>query len=311
MALNPYLRSSGNDNFREASLYEDLVIESIQAYGQDVVYIPRKLLKYENILNEEVISAFNDNFTVEMYLESVEGFEGDGKLLERFGLEVRDEAVFVVAKKRWNELIAQHNYDRDSVGPRAGDLIWLGMSKSLFEIRYVDTKKPFYQLGEVPTYALTCELFEYTSEDIDTGIKEIDDIQSTSGGTTTFIVETSPGFIEGETVTFVTPNNETGSAEFFDEELDELVDPPEINIILSPLTFNDNKEVKLPAGTVFTGMQSGTSTVVVQQLNQDDSDEANFGNVTNSQNHVFSKENIKDFVDFSETNPFGDPFTTF
>jgi len=308
--INPYIRQNP-EKYVEDTLYESLIIESIQMYGQDVVYIPRKMLKRDPILNENLNSLFNDSFTVEMYLQNVEGFEGDGKLLERFGLEVRDEATFIVSNLRWNQLINEHGYENNTAEPKPGDLIYLPMSDSLFEIRYVDSKKPFFQFANLPTFNLVCELFEYTSEDIDTDNDKINAIQDAASTTTTFLVEEAAEFNDNETLIFATPNGETGSTEFFFEETDMMVTPPEYTIVTGPLTFDGGKEVRVGGGTTFTGVESGKVSVVVRQLTSDDSNDAHFRNTDTVQNNEFAKDNLVDFVDFSESNPFGDPFNSF
>ena len=124
MAVNSYFQ---NGTTSEQDLYENLVIESIQIHGLDVYYIPRKILKKDLILNEEVLAEFDDAYQIEMYVDSVDGFEGDGKLLERFGLEVRDQINLVVANSRRNSLIGDHGYAGNTVKPNEGDLIYIPM----------------------------------------------------------------------------------------------------------------------------------------------------------------------------------------
>jgi len=143
MALNKYFQNGAKS---EQNLYESLVIESIQIHGIDVYYIPRKIIKRDFVLNEDVVSTFDKAFKVEMYVEEMEGFEGDSKIYEKFGLEVRDEMTLRVAKYRWNQLIQRHGYADDAVRPREGDLIYVPLYKSIFEIRYSDSKTYHYLL---------------------------------------------------------------------------------------------------------------------------------------------------------------------
>jgi len=126
----------------EQDLYEDLIIESLQIYGQDIVYIPRSEISRDEILNESY-SKFEDAYTVEMYIENQEGFEGDGDLLAKFGLEIRDQATFIVAKRRWDKQVSKWT---NSIRPLEGDLLFLPLSNSLFEIKFVEHEQPFYQL---------------------------------------------------------------------------------------------------------------------------------------------------------------------
>jgi len=160
----------------EQHLYEDLVIESLKMYGQDVLYIPRQLIAQDELLNEDY-SKFTDAYAIEMYIETNDGFAGEGDLLSKFGVEIRDQATFVVAKRRWEQLVGVWNNSINNVRPSEGDLIYLPLSKSLFEIRFVEHEQPFYQLNNLPVYELRCELFEYNQEELETGIREIDAIQ--------------------------------------------------------------------------------------------------------------------------------------
>ena len=140
----------------EQNLYEDIVIESLKMYGQDVIYIPRQLINRDEIMNEDY-SKFTDAYTIEMYIETSEGFAGEGDLLGKFGVEIRDQATFVVARKRWENLVGFYNNSINDQRPSEGDLVYLPLAKSLFEIRFVEHEQPFYQLNNLPTYKLECE----------------------------------------------------------------------------------------------------------------------------------------------------------
>ena len=174
MATNPFFRY---DEKSEQNLYEELVIEALAFFGQDVYYLPRKLVTEEKILGDEIPSRFSSAYKIEMYIETVEGFGGEGDLFQRFGIEIRDQATFVMARRRWRETIA--NFAND-IGPQdepgEGDLIYLPLSKSLFQIMRVEKEDPFYQLSNLPTYKLQCELFEYSDEELETGVADIDQI---------------------------------------------------------------------------------------------------------------------------------------
>jgi hypothetical protein len=178
----------------EQMLFEDLIIEGLRMYGQDVLYIPRVSISTDEILNEDY-SRFNDAYQVEMYIANTQGFEGEGTLLSKFGLEIRDQATFIVARRRFNQLVEIDSNALASERPREGDLIYLPLSNSMFEIKFVEHEQPFYRLNDLPTYELQCELFEYTSERIDTGIEGADQFErehatrtvvEITGGTTGF-----------------------------------------------------------------------------------------------------------------------------
>ena len=162
----------------EQNLYEDLIIESLGIYGQDAYYIPRTLVNRDNVLNEDPASKFDDAYLLEMYIENTEGFEGSGDLYSKFGLEIRDEATFIVSRRRWETRVGVFDDNVIDPRPQEGDLIFLPMTNSFFEISYVEDDQPFYQLSNLPVYKMQCSLFEYNDEDFDTGIPELDDKSS-------------------------------------------------------------------------------------------------------------------------------------
>ena len=175
MATNLYFSQKVKS---EQNLYEDIIIESLKIYGQDVYYLPRDLVNEDTILGDDPVSSFNSSHTVEMYIENTEGFEGEGDLFTRFGVEIRDEATFVVSRKRWEDTVKRYDNEITSERPSEGDLIYLPLSNSLFQITHVEHEMPFYQLSNLPVYKLRCQLYEYTGEDLDTGVDTIDDIEN-------------------------------------------------------------------------------------------------------------------------------------
>jgi len=194
----------------EQDLYEDLIIESLQIYGQDIVYIPRAEISRDEILNESY-SKFEDSYIIEMYIENQEGFEGDGDLLAKFGLEIRDQATFIVAKRRWDKQVSKWT---NTVRPMEGDLLFLPLSNSLFEIKFVEHEQPFYQLNNLPIYKLQAELFEYGDEAMDTGIAAIDRIETLLATSYTYSLNSGSGnYTIGETIVqWSGENDEAGNA---------------------------------------------------------------------------------------------------
>lgn len=176
MPTNFYFQSGNTSGTTsEQRLIEDLIIESLKIYGHDVFYLPRTLVKEDTIFDEDTLSKFIQAYPLEMYLENIEGFGGDGELFSKFGLEVRDSATFILARRRWDELVRTSGgtFTQDT-RPSEGDLLYFQKTNSLFEIREVEFNNPFYQAGKLYTYRLKCELFEYSSEVIETGITELD-----------------------------------------------------------------------------------------------------------------------------------------
>jgi len=175
MSTNVYF-SRGTPN--EQHLYEDLAIEAIQIYGHDVFYIPRTLVNKDELFGEDALSRFDDAYGIEMWMETQEGYEGEKELISRFGLEIRDETTFVVSRRRWDNTVSSDANLIVSSRPDEGDLIYMPTVKKLFEISFVDHDDPFYQVDNLPVYKLYCRTFEYSSEVLDTGIYAIDDIET-------------------------------------------------------------------------------------------------------------------------------------
>ena len=175
MAVNHYFQGGdGIGNQAEKNLHENLIIEGLKIYGHDVYYLPRTLVNQDLILGEDVASKFNASYLIEMYFETTEGFQGERELISKFGLEIRDDTTFTVAKRRWDDAVGDQATLIKSGRPNEGDLIYFPMMKSYFEIQFVEDQEPFYQLGNLPVYKLRCTRFEYSSERLDTGVSDID-----------------------------------------------------------------------------------------------------------------------------------------
>ena len=303
MARNPNFRQKVKS---EQNLYEDIIIESMKIYGQDVYYLPRTIVNENTILGEDVASSFTSSYKIEMYLENTEGFEGEGDLFTKFGVEIRDEATFIVARKRWSQTVASSSNAITVLRPKEGDLIWLTLSNKLFEIMHVEHESPFYQLSNLPTYKMRCQLFEYSGEDLDTGIADVNSIQSDFGYRVSLTMDsdgiprvasdgtTVSGFIIGENITqtFTSGTILTGEVAAWSDS----------DNILHLVNFGaDDGAFHLPVvGRQVVGATSNNTTTVTavsEELKQNE----------NEQNSVFETTNdVMSFLDFSETNPFGD-----
>ena len=162
----------------EQHLYEDLMIEQLKIYGQDVFYIPRTLVKEDNLFGEDTLSKFGDAYLIEMYFENVEGYEGEKEIMSKFGLQMNEDVTFVVSRRRFEQLVSHDSNLIVKTRPNEGDLVYFPKVKKIFEITFVDHDDPFYQVHNVPAFKLKCKTFEYSSEDLDTGITEIDAIET-------------------------------------------------------------------------------------------------------------------------------------
>ena len=216
----------------EQNLHEDLIIESIQIYGFDIDYMPRISLGTDSVYTEYTSSAFVDAIPVEMYVKNVLGFEGEGDFVSRFGLELRDQVTFTIAKKRFNNEIANgafvSTYSSANVEisnnvftdeaisisrPREGDLLYFGLSNTFFEIKYVEHEQIFYPLGKLQTYDLRCEKYEYAGEIFATGNNTLDG----------YVSSLSMGVVAGNTDSGA--NNVPGAINFdVQREFDQIVD---------------------------------------------------------------------------------------
>ena len=175
MPTNVYFNSGANS---EQILYENLVIEQLAVFGQDVYYLPRKLVNEDTLFGEDASSSFNDAYIIEMYLDNLEGYEGQKEMMTRFGIDMQDEATFEFSKRRFEQLISMDANLIVSTRPNEGDLIYFPAGKKLFEISFVDHDDPFYQLQNLPLYKMRCLTFEYSHKDMATGLDAIDAIET-------------------------------------------------------------------------------------------------------------------------------------
>ena len=295
MARNMYFTSAVRS---EQNLYEDIVIESLKIYGQDVYYLPRDIVNEDTILGDDVVSSFNSAHVIEMYIENTEGFDGEGDLFTRFGVEIRDEATFVVSRRRWDQTVKKWDTELVSVRPREGDLIYLPMTNKIFQISHVEHEQPFYQLQNLPVFKLRANLFEYNDEDLDTGIEIIDQIEKDYAYSYILTLDrNSDTIVPGNTVSMLLDSATnlimTGEIEKWSDSDNKL------HVVHAGA--NDGKyHTFLPTYNVsITGSlraDSDFTVSVVAEENQISS---------NEQNDFFSTGSVN-FLDFSENNPFGD-----
>jgi hypothetical protein len=296
----------------EQNLYEDLIIESLKIFGQDVYYIPRTLISRDNILGEDTASKFDDAYLIEAYIENTDGFEGAGDLYQKFGLEIRDEATFVISRRQWQNLVGIWNNTVETNKPQEGDLIFLPMSNSFFEISFVEDEKPFYQLSNLPVYKMQCSLFEYNEEDFETGVDAIDSTQAQNSYQVGMQVTAIGGnhFTLGEIVTQIIT---TSPAVSITGEIQTLTKTSDIaaTISVSNIGVTGSTEAKdfvISPTLGLVGSESGVTCHITDVYNVADSE--SFASDSQSQNYGFEIE-ADGFLDFTETNPFGDASETY
>ena len=175
MAVNHYFQGGdGIGSDIEKRLIQDLIVENLKIYGHAVYYLPRTLVNRDLILGEDSASRFDDSYLIEMYFETVEGFQGEQEIISKFGLEVREDTTFVVSKRRFQEQVDDSANLMIDGRPNEGDVIYYPLMNKFFEVAFVEDQEPFFQLGSLPVYKLRCKSFEYSSEEFNTGNSDID-----------------------------------------------------------------------------------------------------------------------------------------
>jgi len=183
MALNPFFLQGSPG---EQRLIQELINEQLQIFGVEVTYIPRKFVRQETIIREVTSSKFDDNFSIEAYVSNYDGYMGSGDILTKFGMSLKDELTLIISKERFEDFISPFLSSMDpeeiilTTRPREGDIIYFPLGKRLFEVKFVEHEKPFYQLGKTYVYELQCELFELEDE-VSTTVEEIDSTLQSQG----------------------------------------------------------------------------------------------------------------------------------
>lgn len=311
MATNPYFRHNVRS---EQNLYEDLIIESIKMYGQDVYYIPREVVHRDMIFDDSILSRFKFAYKVETYVESIEGFEGEGELFQKFGVEIRDAVTLIMSRRRWNTEIRA--YQESTTGnaltpndgrntyyrPREGDLIHFPMTGGTFQIMRVEDDNPFYQLGNLPTFRLRCEKFEYSDEDFDTGIEEIDRMETFQAYQWRLSLDSeSVGFKRGETVFQL---DDSGNEKSLGGEVAEWLSDPRYLYLAHVGADSDGRFSRFELNSQVRGNQSGAIATItgISELQHIEP-----GAPGGSTQFVDSWDiSALEFIDFSETNPLTD-----
>ena len=278
-------RFKANGSAQEQKFIENLVVESIEIYGQDIYYVPRTIVNKDTVFGEDSDTKFESAKAIRAYVNNVEGWEGQGELLSKFGVRIEDKTTFIFSREKFKEHVDDSVTLNVEGRPNEGDLIWFPTTKHLFEIQFVEAEKPFYQLGKGYVWECQCELFEYSDEDLDTGIAEIDAIETAFANaiTVNFATGGSGDFTVGEIVAGGT-SNVTAEVKSWDSATRTL------EIINRTGTFNTNETV--------TGNTSGAvhTPETYNTLN----------NTSSEYDQNYSFETVDDeILDFTESNPFG------
>ena len=227
MATNVFFRNY--DNIYEQNLIDDLVIESIQQYGLDIIYVSSSLEEgTDAILNENDLRLFDETYDFEVYVKNVDGFEGEGDFMSRFGLQIRDSVTFTVAIRTFERFVTK---DKQSiVRPKEGDLIYFPLNEKMFEIKFVEHESVFYQTGALQVYDMRCELFEYSGERFETGRDNIDE----------FYANAKENFDSATTLEALDTLDGGADNLDFEDVADDIIDFSEIDPFSETIDIQDN-----------------------------------------------------------------------
>ena len=290
----------------EQDLHEDLVVESLRFFGHECFYLPRTIVDEDELFGEDTSSKFDDAYSVEMYIENTEGFEGEGDLLSKFGVEVRDQVTFVLSRRTWNRFVSLDQNLVTTTRPQEGDLIYFPLGNQVFEIRFVEHENPFYQLGKLNVFKLQCETFEYSHEAFDTGIAELDGVEDSFAYQVSMKLGSGSGdFVHGETVTQTVASGKTVSGQVVSYTSEGTNSK---TLIVNNITFDDTDvpatntmfvlSSNAAAGNIVGATSSASRTITTapdQYVTPNDP-------LADNKDFETAGANI---VDFSESNPFG------
>jgi hypothetical protein len=269
-------------------------------FGQEVTYLPRTIVARDTILGEDALSKFAEAYSIEMYVENVSGFEGEGDVISKFGLEVRDDVTLVVSKRRFDLLVDQKSNTLAQDRPREGDVIYMPIFKKLFEIQFVEDEDPYYQIADIPLFKLKCTTFEYSHEILDTGISDVDSVEDTL----------STDQLQHQ-ITLETGVGTTGSL---------LLETPSLGQL--QLDGTDTLSTDSGDGLVIDGPATDAGDDILLEDDLGDykylllEDFVHDNKDDGAQNLEFAQESgldtefdpTDDIFDFTENNPFGDPY---
>ena len=288
MPTSPYFPTYHAGHSGEQSLAQDLVDEQIKLFGSDVYYLPKTVLA-DSTLDEVRYTKYQDQFQIEMLLVNVMGFGDNAEFISKFGLRITDEIIFRVSTKRWTEEVAEHSMSAKLTvpeRPNEGDLLYYPLTQNLYEIKYVGKEEPFFQFGKIQFYAITAELYEVGSDDLATGVAEIDAVETLfdTAISLTMGVGGTGDFTVGETVTGGTTST-TAEVKSWDSS--------------TRILIVQNRTGTFAANESLTGNDSNAVWVV-----------STFDTLQNTNSEYDANRQIEDaadnIVDWSEGNPFGE-----
>ena len=293
MALNPYFNKF--KNLPEQNLIEDLTIEAIKIHGMEMYYLPRTMIRKDDFFGEAPYSRFASFKMIEMYMDTTTAFEG-GDTFTKFGFEVRDSVKFTASRKRFKRETGMER-------PMEGDLLYLPLNRGLFEIKFVEHENPFYSLGKLLSFQMTCELFQYSEEKMDTGIPEIDVVEEEAGYSITLSLGATSGtgiFGKGDTVYQYSNGSVTGSVESANAKATVLSYDSSIPTTVVVTDIFGEWKLSDTTTQVYVTKSDNTAYKVVTGIND------KFGtNIDDSNTQI--QEEAEQYLNFTEKHPFGEP----
>lgn len=294
MATNHYFHNYPGVVTPEQFLVEDLIIESIKQYGVDCYYVPRKSLSEEDgIYGEDPVKNYDAAYSLEMYIQSVTGFEGPGEFFSKFGLEIRDSLRVVVARRTFEKYVPKAVYSR----PREGDLVYIPALANMYEIKYVEEERNFYTLGRRPPlfyyYELSMELYKFSNERFNTGVQEIDDVGRNYSYTQNMTMNSggTGAYKQGE---IVYQGSSLSTATSRAIVKDWFPSNNTLQLINIKGVFSTSTSIK--------GSESNATFTLTTFDRQD------FEGVSDElTNNLEIQNSANSIIDFSQSNPFGDP----
>jgi hypothetical protein len=291
MAISTYFNNQNAT--REQFLVEDFVIEAIKNHGIDVYYIPRASQSTVDVLfGDDTVKYFSEAYKIDVYLETFDDYEGDQEFFSKFGLEIKKSARVVLARRTFEKYVFSAT---DIDVPREGDLIWLPIQQKLMEIRFVEQEKNFFQLGRRVAkvsymYGLSIEAFKYNGEFLNTGMSEIDDISADNTYSIEYTMAAGSGSYKKKEIVYQGASLQTSTATGIVVDYNK----PNNKLILR------NMKGGFVAGSPIVGVASGTSLNIVQF-------DAMENKADPFENNVIIENEADNILDFTESNPFGEP----
>jgi hypothetical protein len=292
MATSQYFNNY-NSKYSDQRVIEDLIVESIKIMGFDAYYLPNDNDAARDLLyGEDPVKKFNSAFQLEMYLADSSGYGGQQEFFSKFGLEIKNTVNVIVSRRTYQERVPQ---DPKYLRPREGDLIYvpfLNGTGELFEIRFVEQAKDFFQLGRQAPYFYELELekFKYSHERIATGVPDIDEVVTENSYTLTLEFGNGTGNYTSQEVVYQSLNNQANATAVAIVQTWNLP-TKELTVTNIAGVFADNTRV--------IGASSNAQYILTTY------DPLNINVPHDHYDNLYIEQQANSIIDFSETNPFG------